>query len=130
MAEINISTGPELAFAELTIGPTRPRIPRVFSRDFVALAHDLLALGDVCAVGLSGCLSALLWMRLSIPSILPGQLWSTFGSRAAVAAVIAPFVLRAVRPETCVTTAIIGGTPTNCPGNFWCLQWSWSSSAT
>lgn len=99
MAEINISTGPELAFADLTIGPTRPRIPRVFSRDFVALAHDLLALGDVCAVGLSGCLSALLWMRLSIPSILPGQLWSTFGSRAAVAAVIAPFVLRAVRPR-------------------------------
>jgi Undecaprenyl-phosphate glucose phosphotransferase len=72
---------------------------RGVSTDFAVLAYDLLALGDVFAIGLSGCLSALLWMRLSITTVLPGHLWTTFGSRATVAAFIAPFVLRAVRPR-------------------------------
>jgi len=70
---------------------------RGVSTDFAVLAYDLLALGDVCAIGLSGCLSALLWMRLSITTVSPGHLWTVFGSRATVAAFIAPFVLRAVR---------------------------------
>src|ERR1700694_3978718 len=82
---------------DATIGHAEPRIPRGLSRDFVALAHDLLALGDVCAIGLSGALSGLLWMRVSIST--PGELWATFGSRVTVAALIAPFVLRASRPE-------------------------------
>jgi Undecaprenyl-phosphate glucose phosphotransferase len=70
---------------------------RGVSTDFAVLAHDLLALGDVCAIGLSGCVSALLWMRLSMSAVVPGHLWTTFGSRATVAAFIAPFVLRTVR---------------------------------
>ena len=90
---------PGFSSADTTIGHAEPRIPRGLSRDFVALAHDLLALGDVCAIGLSGGLSALLWMQLSITSVLPGQAWATFGSRVTVAALIAPFVLRASRPQ-------------------------------
>ncbi len=72
---------------------------RGLSRDFVALAHDLLALGDFCAIGASGALSALLWMQLSIGSVPAGHFWASFGSRVTVAAVIAPFVLRAARVE-------------------------------
>jgi Undecaprenyl-phosphate glucose phosphotransferase len=90
---------PGFSSADTTIGQVAPRIPRGLSRDFIALAHDLLALGDACAIGLSGALSALLWMQLSLSSVLPGQVWATFGSRTMVAALVAPFVLRAKRPE-------------------------------
>jgi Undecaprenyl-phosphate glucose phosphotransferase len=93
-----ISTGQDISIADLAIGRARQRVPRGLSRDFVWLAHDLLALGDACAIGLTGCLSGLLWMRLSLLTLLPGQVWNTFGSRALVAAVIAPFVLRTARP--------------------------------
>jgi Undecaprenyl-phosphate glucose phosphotransferase len=86
--------------ADLPLRRAKPRLFRGVSTDFVALAHDLLALGDMCAVGLSGAFSALLWMRLSVTSILPGHLWNVFGSRATVAALIAPFVLRAVHPRS------------------------------
>ena len=79
--------------------PAEPRIPRGLSGDFVALAHDLLALGDFCAIAASGALSALLWTQLSVARVLPGHVWATFGTRVTVAAVIAPFVLRASRPE-------------------------------
>ena len=85
--------------SDTSTGNTGPNAPRGYGRDFVALAHDLLALGDVCAIGLTGCLSGLLWMHLSITAVVPGQVWHTFGSRAIVAALIAPFVLRASRPE-------------------------------
>ena len=72
---------PRFSSAETTIGHVAPRIPRGLSRDFIALAHDLLALGDACAIGLSGAVSGLLWMQLSLTRVLPGQVWATFGSR-------------------------------------------------
>ncbi|MFI4867990.1 MAG: undecaprenyl-phosphate glucose phosphotransferase [Steroidobacterales bacterium] len=99
IAELAIAMKPGPSSAATISGHAEPRIARGLSRDFVALAHDLLALGDVCAIGLSGTLSALLWMQLSITRVLPGHFWATFGSRVTVAAVIAPFVLRASRPE-------------------------------
>src|ERR1700733_10344599 len=97
LRSFKISVDTNLSLTDKTIGHAKPRMFRGVSTDFAVLAYDLLALGDVCAIGLSGCLSALLWIRLSITTVLPGHLWTVFGSRATVAAFIAPFVLRAVR---------------------------------
>src|ERR1700693_2998177 len=99
LRSFKIPIATNLSLPDKTIGHAKPRMFRGVSTDFAVLAYDLLALGDVCAIGLSGGLSALLWMRLSITTVLPGPLWPTFGSRATVAAFIAPFVLRAVRPR-------------------------------
>ena len=100
LPSFSIAMNPQFPSADTTIDPVAPRIPRGLSRDVIALAHDLLALGDACAIALSGWLSGLLWVQLSVTRVLPGHVWAAFGSRVTVAALIAPFVLRASRPET------------------------------
>jgi Undecaprenyl-phosphate glucose phosphotransferase len=66
--------------------------------DFIGLAYDLLALGDVAAVGASGVASALIWSLIAGISLGTSvslmHLWSQFGGRIATTALVAPFVLR------------------------------------
>jgi hypothetical protein len=79
-------------------------VPHVSGRldaDFIGLAYDLLAIGDLMAVGTSGLLSTLLWAIVASVSVGTSvsmvHLCVQFGGHIATTALIAPFVLRSAR---------------------------------
>jgi Undecaprenyl-phosphate glucose phosphotransferase len=73
------------------------RDPRRLDTEFVAVAYDILAVGDAAAVGLTGYLSGFLWARVALSPDSPLAVWHAYGGRVTAAALIAPFVLRAGR---------------------------------